>query len=255
MTRAPGSYGAPVHGPVLRNVAVSGQPHALARPLHQPGAAAASAPSAADRQAELDHAYQSGHAQGRLEALAAINAEEMAKAHEAGMQQGREAGMAAAREEARAEVQSSLDALDRMLAALPEMFRARIAASEDDMVALCFEAVMRVLGEAAATPAGVRQMLGKSIAQFGARRLAEVRVHADDLKAMEGDAAVAAWLRRREDGTAIRIVADPSIELGGVVLRSPAGTLDARLEIQVDALRNALLSVRASRTAAAGARP
>lgn len=241
------------HGPLLRNVAVSGSPHTLARPGHEAGAMAPADSPAVDMQAELEKSYQLGYAQGRLEAFEAISAEEMAKAREEGLQQGRAAGMGAAQEDARAAVQAALDAIERMLAALPEMFRARVAASEEDMLALCFEAVTRVLGETAATPDGVRRMLAQAIAQFGARRLAEIRVHPDDLQALAGNATVDAWLRRREGGQDIRIVADPAIGLGGVVLRSPAGRLDARLETQVDALRGALMSVRAARAAAQGA--
>jgi flagellar biosynthesis/type III secretory pathway protein FliH len=91
--------------------------------------------------------------------------------------------------------------------------------------------------------------LKTTLAAFGARQLIEVRVHPGDMQCLAGDAAVAAWLRERESGQGIQIVADPGIELGGVVLRSPAGRLDARLEHQVDALRAALLSARAARSA------
>jgi flagellar assembly protein FliH len=266
MTMLPAS-GAAAPAAVLRNVAVNPQPHTLARP-GRPDAAAAPAvpaappPSAADIAAELEQAYGRGLAQGladgRREALAAACGEQLAQAREEGLREGRDAGLRAGQAEALAAVQGALDALQRLLAELPERFQARLAASEDDMVALSFEAVARILGEQAAAADGVRGMLRAAVAQFGARRLAEIHLHPDDVQCLTSSDIVAEWLRRREGGEHVRIVGDPAVELGGVVLRSPAGRLDARLELQVEALRDALLSVRAGRAmaqAAAGQQP
>lgn len=263
---SPGSAGV-LQLQVLRNVAVNPQPHTLTRPARTGELAPAAAVQAAvqvdsappapeiDLAAELERAYERGHAQGRLdgrrEALDAAEIEQLARAREQGLREGREAGARAGQADAMAAVKAALDGLERLLDELPGRFQARLAASEEDMLALCFETVSRILGEQAATADGVRAMLKTTIAQFGARRLAEIRLHPGDVQSLAADATVGAWLRRREGGQEVQIVGDPAIELGGVVLRSPAGRLDARLERQLAALRDALLSARAARGMAA----
>lgn len=250
---------------VLRNVIVGDRPYALVRPAGPaaPAEALSTVPALAvplqpdvpalDLQAELQQAFErgreQGRAEGRNEAFDAAYAEALAQARAQGMEEGREAGLRAAHEEARAAVQPVLAALERLLEELPQKFDMRLAAYEDDMVALCFEALARILGREGASPDGIRAMLKTTLAAFGARQLIEVRVHPGDVQCLAADAAVAAWLRERESGQGIQVVADPGVELGGVVLRSPAGRLDARLEHQVDALRAALLTVRAGRAA------
>jgi flagellar assembly protein FliH len=251
--------------PVLRNVTVSERPHALVRPGSQPAPEPAepvqapepAAPPVVDIQAELDEAFRRGREQGRQEGLReafdAARSEALAAAREQGRAEGREAGLRTAQEEARAAVKQALEALERLLTALPQRFDMRMAAQEEDMLALCFETVARVLGQEAASHDGLRHMLRQTLAAFGPRRLAEIRLHPGDVQCLADDPAVAAWLHEREGGEGIQIVADPAIELGGIVLRSPSGRLDARLEHQVDALRTALLAVRASRAGAAAA--
>jgi flagellar assembly protein FliH len=256
---------------VLRNVTVGEQPHALVRPARPVASEAWSSPvpapavppqpdvPAVDVRAELQEAFERGREQGReegrSEAFDAARAEALAQAHARGLDEGRAAGLQAAHEEARAAVQPVLAVLERLLGELPQKFETRLAAYEDDMVALCFEAVARMLGRDGTTQDGIRAMLKTALAAFGARQLVEIRVHPGDVQSLSADAAVAAWLRERESGQGIRIVADPGVELGGVVLRSPAGRLDARLEHQVDALRGALLSARMTRAAMRPAPP
>jgi flagellar assembly protein FliH len=255
---------------VLRNVAISERPHALVRPGGASAAqvplppsaeapvAVAPPPPPVDLQAMQEDAFRRGREQGRQEGLCeafdAARAQAVAAAREQGLREGREAGHEAGRDaaqvEARAAVQATLDTLERLLAALPQRFEMRLAAHEEDMVALCFETVARILGQEAAAPDGLRQMLRKTLAEFGPRRLVEVRVHPGDVQCLAGDPVVAGWLREREDGAAIQIVADPGVELGGIVLRSPSGRLDARLDHQLEALRGALLATRAARAAA-----
>jgi flagellar assembly protein FliH len=256
---------------VLRNVTVSDRPHALVRPegapvpagpvVSPPVPAMAVPPQpeapAVDLQTELQLAFERGsergREEGRSEAFDAACTEALDQARAQGFNEGREAGLKAAHEEARAAVQPVLAVLERLLAELPQKFDMRLAAYEDDMVALCFEAVARMLGREGASQDGIRAMLKTTLAAFGPRQLVDIRVHPGDVQCLAGDAAVAAWLRERESGQGIQILADPSVELGGVVLRSPAGRLDARLEHQVDALRAALLSARMARATARSA--
>ena len=49
------------------------------------------------------------------------------------------------------------------------------------------------------------------------------------------------------DRASLRWVADPEVTLGGCMLRSSEGALDARLEVQLQALKASLVTTRASR--------
>ncbi|MFL6676172.1 MAG: FliH/SctL family protein [Massilia sp.] len=256
---------------MLRNAEVAGQSQRLGRP----GAANAGVPvrdpedalakaqeELAGVEARLEEEFRRGYEQGldegQRQASESMLTAALEEARSLGLKQGTEAGLRAAQEAAAVARNESLAALERMLAAIPEQLHARLAALEDDMVALCFHAVTRVLGETAATREGLRSMLGQALTQYGARELVEVRLHPDDLQLLARDEVIGPWLRQREGGSRVQLVADAAIALGGVVLRSPAGRLDARLETQVAGLRHALLSVRAARAnsqARAAARP
>jgi flagellar assembly protein FliH len=250
-------------GSVLRNATVAEQVTKLARPA---GARAAGAvvqapapvleptPGADIIQGQLDEAYQRGYEQGldegRRQAVEAVLATQMEEARRQGLEQGMEAGLRAAQETAAASVNQALATLERLLGGLPQQLHARMGALEEDMVALSFEALTRVLGQTAASPDGLRALLRQALSQFGPRQLLEVRVHPADLQCLANDEVTGAWLRQREGGGRAQIVADAGVELGGMVLRSPAGRLDARLETQLAALRHALTAARAERSSA-----
>jgi flagellar assembly protein FliH len=246
-------------GSVLRNPAIAAQVTTLngmrkerlvkvaGSPAVEP---AADAPAAADREA-VDAAYQRGYEQGWKEGqrrgAEAVLSAELEQARQEGMKQGHEAGARRAQEQGQAALGQTISAFERIMAAIPQQLQARLSGLEDDMVALGFEALVRVLGDAAVSPDGVRAQLRQALLEFGPRQLVEVRVHPDDLRLLAADPLVAAWLRQREGGDTARLSADPSVKAGGVVLRSPAGSLDARLETKLANLQQALLATRAQR--------
>ena len=88
-------------------------------------------------------------------------------------------------------------------------------------------------------------MVKQLIAQQERRAQVVVHLHPDDLDALSRE-------DRGSDDGAWQWVGDSSVQLGGVILRSPEGSLDARLETQLAALREALLAVRRERRALPG---
>jgi flagellar assembly protein FliH len=247
---------------VLRNAMVDGPVQKLARPDAMPAAApvpqalvqlpeSTDVPTPVVDQRQLDEAFRAGREQGlddgKRQILESALAQERERARNEGLEQGREEGKRAAQQAAAASANEALATLERLLAVIPDQLNARFTALEEDMVALSFEMLARVLGETAATQDGLRALLRQALEQYGPRRLMEIRVHPGDLECLATDEMTGAWLRQRESGQDVQFVADASIELGGVVLRSPAGRLDARLETQLAALRRALSSVRAAR--------
>jgi flagellar assembly protein FliH len=269
----------PVVAPILRGIVMHAQPHALVRP-DRPGATAPAVkihPPAPMRAEPVGDGapgrktpmYEQAFAEGRKEGYAAgwsAAAEEGKQSSQAaidqaraaavedgrvhGLREGRERAQveleqakAQAADQASAAMQPRLDQLDRLLEALAAETARRFADAEDELVALGHEAICCMLGDGAATPAVIRSMVKHLLARHGARTQLAVHVHPDDLNALDQEAGTArdAW----------RWVADNSVQLGGAILRSPEGSLDARLETQLTALRDALLTVRRERKAAA----
>jgi flagellar assembly protein FliH len=89
----------------------------------------------------------------------------------------------------------------------------------------------------------VRHVLQQAVPLHAAASLT-LHVHPDDLAALKADPAFETWLARREAGSALRLAGDSSLRLGGVLLRSQHGSLDARMETQLQSLKSMLLQTR-----------
>jgi flagellar assembly protein FliH len=98
------------------------------------------------------------------------------------------------------------------------------------------------MGQSALTPAGVRALLTQAIAQLNGAAALGVRLHAQDLAALRADPEAAPILARL--GSAVRWQPDNTVAMGGCVLDGATGSLDARLDVQMQALRATLLAVR-----------
>jgi flagellar assembly protein FliH len=147
--------------------------------------------------------------------------------------------------EAVAEAVAGVDAQRAQLAvvasALEHSVGNALAAAEEEMVALCYEALCRILAAEAVRPEVVVAQVRGLLAQRSGSALLAVHVHPDD----------AALLPSAEEPW----VADPEVALGGCVLRTRSGGLDLRLDVALENCKAALLRTRDERARAAlGAR-
>ncbi len=147
------------------------------------------------------------------------------------------------KQQAQAGYQARIQVLDGLLTALPAKLEARLAAAEDDMLALCFEVVCRTLGEGVARSEVLRAQLAQAAERLRSRQLVAIHMHPDDLATLQRGQGPAPGL---PGGTEVQWVASSEVALGGCVLQSPEGGLDARFESQLDALREMLLQTRAA---------
>lgn len=183
-----------------------------------------------------------------------------------GLRQGREEGYLEGKEAARKEllqedqatreaIQARLGLLETWSKRLPEAWEAlkveQLAFVEEDLVDLCMTVLCRFLGDKAisreAISHGIRQAAQQACGSGSHGPLAglfAIHVHPADLHLLQGDLEVAQWFRRH-GVTTIPWVADDQIRVGGCVIRSSQGSLDARLETQFAALLEALLQARA----------
>jgi flagellar assembly protein FliH len=169
--------------------------------------------------------------------------------YEAGLRKGMAAAAAqadAAVEKAVAQATDDLRGQHRTLSSLAQALQrsanAALLAAEDEMVALCFETICRVVGAAAAQPDLVRDHLRSLAASAAGGGPVAMHVH-------PGDAAQLANLDEAEAPTPrIDWIADPAVRHGGCLVRAKRGGLDARLETMLSACRQSLLAVRAQRS-------
>ena len=162
-------------------------------------------------------------------------------ARELGRQRGLQEGRAAGREEAQQAFAAELARVRSVAGKLSEALAAGIGDMEDLAVAIAFEAVCKVLGETAVTEEGVRAHVRQAATHIKNKERLVVRLHAADLSALRAAGALNAIL---PPGKTISWLADDSIELGGCVVETDGGGLDARLETQLERMRAALLAAR-----------
>ena len=257
--------------PVLRNVVLQDLPHALARPRRPAGhqreperPASGPAGVAIERPLAQPRSFDEGFAAGYLEGMSAGRSAQQAEAENLleksrakaldearaeGLRRGKEEATEAVRklqaqwvQDAQAAFKERADRLESLIQGLSAQSARLAEEAEDDLVAMSFEIVCRILGARATTPIAVRGMVEHLLAQRSQVGLV-VHLHPEDfeqLRSEEGGLSQASgwsW------------VSDAKIKLGGVMLRSAQGTLDARLEVQLEALRQTLLQVRLERRA------
>jgi flagellar assembly protein FliH len=237
---------------VLRDLTVDTRVHVLARGR---AASADIAPQAAPmRDPAVEIAFERGRAEGR--ALAMEHAREeiervvaprvreevaaaLAELGGAARLEGREAGMAEAKRLLEQEREAAAARVEAMLTGVAARAHEWMRAAEDELVLLAHEAVCRIVAEAAVRPEAIRLLVRRLLEERGGDDCdaMHVHVHPDDFAVVAAAQTPAAW----------RWVSDASVALGGVILRSPRGSFDARLETQFAALADLLRDARGRR--------
>ncbi len=162
-------------------------------------------------------------------------------ARELGRQRGLQEGRAAGREESQQAFAAELARVRSVAGKLGEALSSGIGGLEDIAVAIAFEAICKVLGDAAMTQEGVRALVRQAASHAKDKECLVVRLHAADLSVLRAGGALNAIV---PSGKNVSWVADNSIELGGCVVETDGGGLDARLETQIERMRAVLLAAR-----------
>lgn len=225
---------------VMRGIPVAAAPLRLRRePEPPPAQAALSTPQDA-----FEAAHQDGYARGAEEGRAQ------------GLQAGHEDGLHAGRREAAAEVeartQQAVEAatasLRRQQEGLLAVMRRLeglhgdvLAAAEDELVAMCYDTIVRMVARSAVTPESVRATVAGVAAAMQRHPQVLLRLHPQDAALLDACPPVAV-------GTPVLTwQADQAVTLGGCVVEAAAGGLDARLETMLSQCRAALLLAREQR--------
>lgn len=155
------------------------------------------------------------------------------------LREARQAGLSAAIEAAKADVAQLEQALRAALADFESRKRALIASAESGLIQLALAIARRVCKSVAAA--------SSEAAAANVRALLEmvqnaddvvIRLHPDDYARLRdlGPALIDEAAKHRH----VELAADPNVDRGGCVVATPAGTIDARIETQLDRIAAAL---------------
>jgi flagellar assembly protein FliH len=151
-----------------------------------------------------------------------------------GMEAGAEKGERLALEQ----LQAQVERVKTLLFQIGQARRKVMDDAEDALVEIAFAAVCKIMGEQGASREAVLSAVRATCAATRERDDLVVRLHPED----------AALLRAEDDAEpGLRISADPSVTLGGCIVDSANGSLDARFDTQLDLLAAALKAARAQR--------
>jgi len=168
----------------------------------------------------------------RIIAAAEAEAEALRQGAEMSAREAREAGY-------REGYEAALSQLSEDLLAAREGRKAALASAERDLLRLAVKIAEKIIGrEIEADRATLVDMVAAALGHARRQEVLTVRVNPEAL------AAARAHADRLEAGGRARLldfVADPRLELGGCVIETDAGSVDAQLATQLRVLERALL--------------
>lgn len=148
--------------------------------------------------------------------------------------------LAVMQQEADARSAAQAAQLDKVLAALLASRSGLLAEADDLLVEVVHGALCRMLGEGNAARALVAATVAGVLREVRDNAPVQVYLHPEDMDLLQGLAGSVANAR-------LQLAADSRVELGGCLVETARGTLDARLELQLQAMREALLAARRAR--------
>jgi flagellar assembly protein FliH len=155
-----------------------------------------------------------------------------ARARAEGYAAGHAEGLAAGVEQARAETERLLATVRRVADRAAVVRAALLDGVEDQAVALAIAAARRVVGVVAETHAGLAAQIVRAGLHEAGGRVLRVRVHPDDTDSVT--ALVQAL------GNEAPVYPDAVVEVGGCVIDIEGGTIDLRLDAQLDSIERVL---------------
>lgn len=172
------------------------------------------------------------------------------QAREAGFRDGVLSGMAQAQvdtAQAQAELARVMAVVQRAAAASKATHDALLRDVEREAVELVVEVARQVIGESIERDTGlVMTTVRRALERAGTLNVVRIHLHPDD------EGLVRATLAAEHGhAPAFEIVADGVVTVGGCIIDTDAGRIDARLDVQLEQIAQALLDAAPPSTAAA----
>ena len=137
--------------------------------------------------------------------------------------------------------QERLDALRKLATSFQEEFAGELADLEDAMVSIVFEAVCKIIGSSLHDRDGVVAVVREVTSRVREQKRLVLHVSPRDYKLLYENQD---RLFGNGQRTVHELVPDDRVMLGGCLIETPGGPIDGRLEIQMQQLRDTLLSAR-----------
>jgi flagellar assembly protein FliH len=184
-------------------------------------------PSAAIRTQPATPTHDSGELRklhGRIVELESAMESQLRQAHARGIEEGKKAG----REAAQAELQPVMERLLRSCSEIAGL-RARIRKeTETDIVSLTVAIARRVLRrELSVDPEAVHGVVKAALEKVQSKEICVIRAYPEHV------AAVRTFFEKAGLNVGIEIIADASLQPGGLVVETKRGNLDASVETQL----------------------
>ncbi|BBB62246.1 hypothetical protein UNDKW_3973 [Undibacterium sp. KW1] len=244
---------------VEKNFAVKNKVDSDIRPLDSKPAPVSFGLPATQNKLPLVDRYEEGYLAGKIEGRAQavrevgekLQAELDAKReqlfHEA-YKLGQQQGFAIGQKEGLAEAQNvaaklkenlhqQLVRFEQVLVNLPVQLDNYLRDAEDELVALSFAAITKILGESLSSETAIRELINSLVKQHLTDTEFSVHLHPDDYALFSSGENITSSHQ-------FRWVSDANIKLGGLIIRSSEQSLDARLDFQIEVLKQGLLQAR-----------
>ncbi len=151
-------------------------------------------------------------------------------------EEGRTAGYADGVAAARAELAEALAVVQYAGREAKAIRDTLLSGAEREMIELVIDAAGRIIGERVANdPDLVIQTVQRALEHAGSQNVVRVRVHTDDLQTLTAsvDEQYGATLP-------FEVLGDNSVSVGGCVIDTDSGEIDARLDVQLDEIASIL---------------
>jgi len=175
-------------------------------------------------------------ARRRADELIAEASTEIADVRAEGYRIGRESGYSDGMAAARAELADALMVVQAAALSAQRVREQLLASTEHEIVELVIESVRTVIGTRVETdPAFVLQTVEHAMQRLGNQNVVRLRVNPADLS------VVTSHLDTRNGAVQpFEVFGDGGIGVGGCIIDTAAGEIDARLDVQLEALTRAL---------------
>jgi len=181
-------------------------------------------------------------AEGRVAQLEQETEKHFAEAREKGFEEGHRLGSEEAAKKVEADSAECLQRIDDMCAKLAAEFNENLdAAVQDSVVEVVFAAAGKFIGDSMADRDAIVGIVENMTRNVEANHNLRVRVSPGDFEFLNGGE----WVPPNRSGELqFEFVPDERIELGGCIIETTHGDLDARLETQLRRLKEVLVETR-----------
>ncbi len=151
-------------------------------------------------------------------------------------QEGRTAGYQDGVAAARAELAEALALVQRVAREAKTIRDTLLNGAEREMIELVIEAIGRILGDRVATdPDLVVHTVRRALEHAGSQNVVRVRIHTDDFQILT------ASIEEQYGATPpFQVLGDNSVSVGGCIIDTDSGEIDARLDVQLDEIASIL---------------